>query len=161
MEHIVYELSLRHIEKSADIIRRSFKTVADDFGFTIKNNPTNGAFITADKLNEEFLCGHKFFGMFKDDEQIGFVSLEKSDTKLYYLKKLAVLPEYRHNGCGKTLIDYARDYVKKAGGTEISLGMINDNIKLKGWYESCGFVPTELKKFPSLPFTVCYMSLNI
>lgn len=38
-----------------------------------------------------------------------------SRYSVYYLKKLSVIPDYRHNGYGKALIDHVRDYVKKPG----------------------------------------------
>lgn len=161
MQHIIREIHPDDFIKSAEVIRRSFQTVADEFGFTIENNPSNGAFITPDRLMEDHARGVKMFGLYMDQQQVGFVAAEKKDDRLYYLEKLSVVPQYRHHGFGKLLIDHVRDEVRKAGGTEISIGIINENAQLKAWYERYGFRQTGLKQFDHLSFTVCFMSLAV
>lgn len=148
------------IPSSADVIRCSFSTVAEEFNLTGENCPTNGAFLNDDKLFEEYKRGIKMFGVFENETQIGFMALEQNDST-FFIEKLAVLPEYRHNGCGKALLDFAADYVCKAGGNIISIGVIYENKQLLKWYEDYGFVITEVKKIPMLPFTVCLMKLDL
>lgn len=161
MEYCIHEIQQEHFVESAKVIRQSFQTVAEDFGFTVENNPSNGAFITPDKLREDHLREIKMFGLYKDQQQIGFVAIEKKDNQLYYLEKLSVVPQYRHMGYGKHLMNHVKDYVKKAGGAQISIGIINENTKLKKWYERYGFTQTTLKQFDHLTFTVCFMSLTV
>lgn len=43
----------------------------------------------------------------------------------------------------------------------LSIGIINENKVLKQWYSSFGFNETGFKKFPHLPFTVCFMEKKI
>lgn len=161
MDNYIAEVGPEQFEESSKVIREAFQTVADEFGFTIENNPTNGAFIKAAKLLEEYDKGIRMFGFFQEGRQIGFVALEKKDGGLYYLEKLAVIPQCRHLGFGKILIDYAADFVKQAGGKEISIAIINENDRLKNWYEAYGFVQTGLKRFDHLSFTVCFMALRL
>jgi len=149
------------ISSSANIVRQAFKTVADEFGLTKENASTNGAFLEDSKLLDEYNNGVKMFGLFEGEAQIGFFSLKDKDSETFYLEKLAVLPEYRHNGYGKIMINYAKEYVKRAGGKTISIGIIYENTRLKKWYETCGFEETGVKKFEHLPFTVCFMRLNL
>jgi len=157
----IIEITKKNISSSANIIRSSFKTISDDFNLTIENNPTHGAFMKDEKLLEDYRKGIKMFGLFEDEIQIGFVELEHNDGVTFYLEKLAVLPEHRHKGGGKILMDYATKYVKESGGTAISIGIIYENKRLLNWYEAYGFIETEIKKFSHLPFTVCFMKLDV
>ena len=87
-----------------------------------------------------------------------------SRTNIFYieLNNLAVLPEYRHLGIGKELVDYAIAYSKNTiGANKISIGIIEENSVLKECYEKIGFVHTGTQKFEHLPFTVGFMEIEI
>ena len=99
--------------------------------------------------------------MFHDGRQIGFVAIEKASDEFYYMEKLAVLPEYRHRGFGKKLMDFVSDYVKAKNGKKISIGIINENSRLKTWYQAYGFEETGLYQFEHLPFVVCFMEKEV
>lgn len=101
------------------------------------------------------------FAVFDEEKQVGFVVIEKAKEDTYYMEKLAVLPEFRHRGYGKIIIEHVSDYVIKNGGKRIGIGIINENTILKKWYLNYGFREIELKKFDHLPFTVCLMSKEI
>lgn len=161
MSLIIYEITEKEIAASADIIRRSFKTVADEFHLTKENASTNGAFLEDGKLLDEYRRNIKMFGLFEGGNQIGFVALEQKDNETFYLEKLSVLPEYRHKGCGKMLMNCAVEYVKNVGGKTISIGIIYENKPLLEWYKKLCFVETGKKMFPHLPFTVCFMKLDV
>ena len=105
--------------------------------------------------------GLKLFGLFEDNVQIGFVAVEKKKDKVYCFEKLSVLPEYRHHGYGGELIAFVSDYVKNAQGKKLSIGIIDEHIVLKKWYEGKGFQETTVTKFAHLPFTVCFMEKPI
>jgi diamine N-acetyltransferase len=159
------------LRTSARIIRRSFKTVADDFGLTRENCPGHTAFLTTKSLRNERDHGLKCFGLFSDQRQVGFVGIEQYEPetlvrpgdreKRYWLEKLAVLPSYRHQGYGEMLVDFAVQHVLEGGGTCITLGMMNEHSVLKRWYLGRGFGETELKKFAHLPFVVCFMEKSL
>ena len=79
-----------------------------------------------------------------------------------FFNNLAVLPEYRHLGIGKELVDYAITYSKNIlGANKIKIGIVEENTILKEWYEKIGFVHTGTKKFEHLPFTVGFMEIEI
>jgi ribosomal protein S18 acetylase RimI-like enzyme len=156
----IRETDENELPTCAEIIRQSFKTVADDFGLTKENASTNGAFLANVKLLDEYHKGIKMFGLFDTEKQIGFFALDRND-ETFYLEKLSVLPAYRHQGYGKLLLDSAKEYVKKVGGKIISIGIIHANKRLLEWYRTYGFEETGTKIFPHLPFTVCFMKLSI
>ena len=145
------------LRRSVDVIRESFKDVADEFGLTEGNCPTNPAFITLERLETLREKGTEFFGLYEEEEQIGFVAIEKADTGVFYLEKLAVLPRHRHNGHGKNLVEFVCDHATAAGGTTVSIGIMENHTLLKNWYKTLGFIETGAKQFPHLPFVVCFM----
>ena len=161
MEVIIKEITEKDIATSGDIVRRAFKTVADEFGLTKENASTNGAFLQDEKLLGEYQKGIKMFGLFESDIQVGFMALEAKDGETFYLEKLAVLPRHRHKGYGKALVDHAAQFVKAANSGVISIGIILENRQLCEWYRELGFVETGTKKFAHLPFTVCFMRLDV
>lgn len=77
--------------------------------------------------------------------------LPKSDMETgegeYYLDSLAVIPEYRGNGLGKTML---RDGIEKArlmGYDTVSLIVECDHPRLRDYYASLGFVPEKEMTF--------------
>jgi len=157
----IKEINSQHgLESSVKVIRDSFKTVALEFELDEGNCPTHPSLITLDKLLE--LRGKaKLFGLFLNKIQVGFVAIEKADDKVYYLDKLAVLPEFRHKGYGGKLVEFVSSYAKKHDGQKVSLGMINESTVLKNWYQELGFQETETKNFEHLPFMVCFMEKSL
>jgi len=149
------------IKATVTVLRKSFATVANRLGLTVENCPTNAAFIKEESLYEMKEKGIFMFGLFDGDEQVGFTALQKSTDTLFYLEKLAVIPEYRHKGYGKILMDFCFDYVRKLNGEKISIGIINENTVLKNWYSEYGFTETGTKDYPHLPFIVCFMEKSV
>jgi ribosomal protein S18 acetylase RimI-like enzyme len=145
------------------VLNRSFKTVADELGFTKENAPTNAAFMTLDKLIETTGDGVSLFGLFEKGVLVGTVALEKAkdNPEIYYLERLSVLPEKRHCGYGKKLLDFAKKQAALEKAKKISIGTIDSNIILKSWYIEYGFRETMIKSYEHLPFKVCFMELNI
>ena len=160
MEEIREIKSEHEFKNSLAVIRDSFKTVAVEFQLTRDNCPTHPSLMTLDRLLE-LEKKARFFGLFADDAQVGFVAIEKADDSLYYMEQLAILPEYRHKGYGKKLVEFVLDYVKRNKGKKVSLGMIDESAVLKDWYLQLGFKETRTKNFEHLPFTVCFMEKSL
>ena len=94
-----------------EIQHKSFITVANKFGYTIENEPYFSAFIKREKIDKQMIDGCKFY-VYKIGENIigsiGYI-LENDN---YVVERLAVIPEYRHNGIGKKLMEFIEDEVK-------------------------------------------------
>jgi N-acetylglutamate synthase-like GNAT family acetyltransferase len=97
------------------------------------------------------------FGLFQGEKQCGFVAISPSNDRVCNMEKLAVLPAYRHLGYGKVLIKFVLGYAVSMKAEKVTLAMINEHTVLKDWYLKQGFKEASLKKFPHLPFTVCFM----
>ena len=144
-----------------EIIRNSFITVAEEFRLTENNCPSHTAFMTIDMFQKQFDDGRPMFLFYQGDIPVGYFSLAKCNDEEWELNNLAVLPEYRHLGIGKAMVDYAVATVKNYSGTKISIGIIEENSTLKNWYSNLGFTHISIRKFEHLPFTVGFMEINI
>ena len=101
--------------------------------------------------------GNYPFGYFVDGKLIGFTSLTDVDSGTYEMNDVAILPEYRHFGYGKSLLDFCKEKVVELGGNKITIGIVDENTVLKDWYGTNGFIHTGIKRYEHLPFTVGYM----
>lgn len=144
-----------------DVIHRSFKTVAEEFGLTMENCPKHTSFMPIYFLTTQMDWGWHMFGLLHEKRIIGYMSLSKEGETAYELHNLAVLPEYRHKGFGKQLLGHAKETVKSLGGNTIKIGIIEESTILKNWYEANGFVHTGTKKFDHLPFTSGYLECRL
>lgn len=152
-------LKYSDLDSCVKVIRKGFATVARDFKLTEQNCPNHTSFMTLEKLQNQFNKGSQMFGYFCDDEIVGYVSLTQIDTLTFELNNLAVLPDYRHKGYGKELMDFCKAKVKELGGDKITIGIIEENATLKDWYAAYGFVHTGTQEFEHLPFMVGRMEI--
>ena len=150
-------LDAGHLPQYADIIRRSFATVAKDFGWTRENCPGHTSFITNKRLASKIKDGYYPFGYFVGDTIFGFASLTDVGDGVYEMNHVSILPEWRHYGYGKRLVDFCKDKVRELGGSKIIIGIVEDQTVLKDWYAANGFAHTGTKSFDHLPFKVGFM----
>lgn len=145
------------------VLNAAHGTVAEQFGFTRETNPTNNAFIDEATLRAQLSHGIRLYGLTVDEVLIGCIAVEEStkEAETFYIEKVSVLPEYRNQGYGVQLMDFATDLIQKAGGRFVSIALIDSHTKLKQWYVSQGFLQTGTKAFERLPFVVCFMSKQI
>lgn len=154
---IIYEVDKNELQECLDVIHQSFSTVAEQFGLTQENCPKHTSFIPLVFLETQMNWGWHMYALYAGKKVIGYMSLSKESDDAYELHNLAVLPEYRHNGFGKLLLDYAKETVKSLDGNTIKIGIIEESTVLKNWYIANGFVHTGTKKFDHLPFTSGYL----
>ncbi len=144
-----------------DIIHNGFITVADEFGLTKNNCPNHTAFMSIEKLKKQYENGTDMFMYNHNGAYVGYFSLS-DNGECVELNNLSVLPEYRHLGIGKEMVEYAKDYaINNTNAKRITIGIIEDNTVLKNWYEMLGFIHKGTKQFDSLPFTVGFMELPL
>jgi len=140
-----------------EIIRSSFRDVADRFGLTQENCPKHPSNCTVDWIQGDMDRGVTYF-IFEDDGLAsGCVALELAGSELYYLERLAVRPPRRRRGFGRALVEYVLAEAKCSGAHRVSIGVIAEQTELKSWYQKIGFVEAETKEFAHLPFRVTFM----
>ena len=153
-ETMIKEISKADIPACVQIIRNSFQTVADTFGFTAENAPRFTAFATDDArmlywMQEQH---RPMFGFFADGKPVGYYNLLPGADAECELGSLCVLPAYRHSGIGGQLLN---DALKRAAGMGcriMKLSIVEENTVLRKWYEGFGFVHTGHSHIRTQPY---------
>ena len=155
--------SEEELRRCVDLLRAAFGTVARDFGLTEESAPTNAAFTTLNNLIRHLQNGLTLFGMHCGALLVGCVAIKRSkgDETVFYIERLAVVPVERHRGYGDRLLSFAFDHIRGKGGTTASIGLMDNNERLKEWYRSKGFVQHDCRRIERLPFKVCFMSKDL
>ena len=156
---MIREIRQEDVEQCVKVIRDSFITVADEFGFTEENAPRFTAFATDEQRINWHLNGeHRpMFGYFEGDRLIGYYSLLLQKEEQCELNNLCVLPEYRHRKIGTILLEDACKRARELHCRIMNIGIVEENTVLKKWYEKNGFLPVGTEKFDFFPFTCGYM----
>ena len=143
-----------------DLIRRSFGTVAEEFGFTEENAPRYTAFATTEQRLHWHLHEEKrpmFVYENENGDIIGYYSLLFQENNICELNNLCVAPERRHGKVGEALLLHAYETAKEAGYQVMHIGIVEENVQLWNWYEKYGAVHVGSKKHDFFPFTCGYM----
>ncbi len=156
---MIKRIDEKDIPECVSVIKESFLTVADEFGFTVENAPRFTAFATTEERLKWHLNGEcRPMSAFYDDGKIvGYYSLLIQENNECELNNLCVLPAYRHKGIGEALLKNAFQTAEELGCTRMNIGIVEENQVLKQWYETFGFMHTGTQKFDFFPFTCGYM----
>lgn len=160
---MIREINDNDIKQCVSVIRQSFKTVADEFGFTEENAPLFTAFATdeAKVLMWKSEQHRPMFGYFEDNELVGYYNLALTPEGDCEIGSLCVLPDKRHSGIGDALLKDAVSRAKGLGFGKIKLSIVEENKVLRKWYEDHGFVHVGTKKFDFFPFTCGYLEKSL
>lgn len=155
----IRQMDESEIESCVALIRCSFQTVADEFGFTVQNAPRFTAFaIDAERLMTQHKEGRPMFVCIdKEEKTLGYYSLCQKDTETVEMNNLCVAPECRHRKIGRELLLHAIRQAMIIGYRYMTIGIVEENQRLRAWYEKYGFVHTGTQKFDFFPFTCGYM----
>ena len=160
---MIREVRREEIPECVDLIKKSFMTVADEFGFTKENAPRFTAFATnAERLYWQMDNEHRL--MFVNEENgifCGYYSLLIQENDECELSNLAVLPEFRHKGIGKKLLEHSFNVARDNGCNIMNIGIVEENQRLRKWYESNGAIHVGTQKFDFFPFTCGYMKREV
>lgn len=160
---VIREVGEKDIAECVNVIRDSFLTVANEFGFTAENAPRFTAFATTDdRLKWHMFGEHRpMYAFYDKDSIVGYYSLLLQENNECELNNLCVIPAYRYKGIGEELLKHAFNKAKELNRNIINIGIVEENKVLRKWYESFGFVHTGTKKFEFFPFTCGYMQKHI
>ncbi|HQH99652.1 MAG TPA: GNAT family N-acetyltransferase [Deltaproteobacteria bacterium] len=144
-----------------ETIRISFRDVAERFGLTPESAPRHPSNCSEDWIRKDLDRGVTYFMIEHEGSPIGCVALEKADSDVCYLERLAVLPGQRGCGFGKALVAHVMENARLLGAHRVDIGIIADHAELKNWYQRIGFIEGESRVFPHLPFRVTFMSYDL
>jgi N-acetylglutamate synthase-like GNAT family acetyltransferase len=157
IDHVITEASEADAELLASLIRDSFADVAKRFGLTPENCPTHPSNCAPEWIQAAFAKGVEYYLLRTSDRPAGCVALERVSDDVCYLERLAVLPSFRRNGLGETLVSHVVARAEELGLRAIEIGTIAAQTELRQWYERQGFEVTRVASFERLPFDVAFM----
>ena len=161
---MIKEIDKSQIAECVNVIRKSFLTVANEFGFTPENAPRFTAYATTvERLFYQLEYEHRLMMAYFSDEGkiLGYYSLMFLENSECELSNLCVLPEFRHKKIGEALLEDAIARAKRNNCTKLKIGIVEENKVLRRWYEAHGFVHTHTEKYDFFPFTCGYMERDL
>lgn len=146
-----------------DVIHTAFGTVAAARGWTRDSVPDYTAFLPWSDYAAQARGGGRIFAALRDGRIIGCATLVASrrTPHRFLLEKVAVLPDERHGGVGRRLVQRVADEARAVEGDTLGIAIVDDEAVLKNWYLAQGFVQTRTANYPHLPFAVGYLDLNL
>ena len=102
---------------------------------------------------EEWLTTKKEVGVLyqKDNQYVGFMNVSVrndyvngTDTSpVAFVEAIYIMPEYRKQGIGRELIEYAEEFARQRGITQLASDCFIDNSMSENFHKSCGFIEKE------------------
>ena len=160
---MIRKVGQNDIKECVDVIKDSFLTVANEFGFTMENASRFTAFATTEQrlswhLNHE---NRPMYAFALDGKIVGYYSLLIQENGECELNNLCVLPRFRHEGIGGKLLLHSFETAKDLGCSKMNIGIVEENQVLRKWYEAYGFSHIRTQKFEFFPFTCGYMERTL
>lgn len=158
---MIREMERGDIPACTALIRASFRTVADEFGFTEENAPGFTAFsVTGETLLRHFAEGRPMFVRMEGGQIAGYCSLLVQGERCE-LNHLCTAPGSRHRGIGRALFAYACGAAARRGCRIMRIGIVEENRRLRQWYEALGARHVGTEKYPQFPFTCGYLEKEL
>jgi len=149
------------VDALTDVIRRSFRDVAERFALTPENCPTHPSNCRRGWIESDFVRGVRYYLLSAEGSPCGCVAVETAEAGTCYLERLAVLPEHRRQGFGRRLVERALRDARSAGASSVSVGIIAAHLELREWYRRLRFTAAGEARFAHLPFEVAFLRFDI
>ena len=124
----IREINENDIQECVELIKKSFKTVADQYGFTEENAPRFTAFATnVERLWWQLNREHRpMYGYYRDGRLVGYYSLLLQDNGECELNNLCVDPAYRHQSIGEEVLLDAFVRARELDCTKMNIGIVEE-----------------------------------
>lgn len=160
---MIRKMKISDASHCARLIQESFLTVAREFGLNPENAPRYTAFsISPERLEWQYMEGRAMFVYENEElEIIGYYSINIAGFEECELLNLCVKPECRHHKIGEELFRHAVEQAKRWKFKEMTIGILEENMVLREWYETLGAKHIGIRKFDFFPFTCGYMKIHL
>lgn len=89
-------------------------------------------------LQQQMKEGCRFIIVYDEAEPVGFASYQETETAIFKLHKIYVLPSQQGKGTGRFVMENIISEIQQQGATALQL-QVNRNNKAKSFYEKLGF----------------------
>lgn len=159
----VHEATTADARAIASLIRRSFRRQVDLLELRRADCPEYVGFETADRVRRRMQRGDHVLVANLAGRLVGTVTFSGvvGDLRKGEIARLAVLPRYRGNGLGKSMMETAETALRQVGATVAEISLVAKFGRLRSYYEALGYTTTRLQRFDALPFEVLFMEKRI
>lgn len=157
----IQRASAADADRLARLIAASFADVARRFHLDRNNCPSHPSLITREQIERSYRLGTDFLLAFAADRVVGCIGVRPPHDGISTLEKLAVHPDCRRRGVGRSLVESGALNACQAGASEVEVGIIAEQHELSAWYEAIGFRPARSARFDHLPFEVLYLRKSL
>lgn len=151
-------------EEEAELLawlnREAFRDVAERLGLTPENCPGQAAFCTAETVLADMAEGMSYRVLEHEGRPYGCVATGSRVPDTVYMKRLCVLPEYRHHGFGRMLVEWVIAEAQRLHRSRVEFGVFADNKPLVRWYEGLGFTVTDTRQFEGFLLPIAIMCMD-
>ncbi|RPI00023.1 MAG: GNAT family N-acetyltransferase [Calditrichaeota bacterium] len=161
MDEQIRRATINDCSMLANLIRSAFKTVAVRFSLTPLNCPSHPSNCRAEWIQDAMAKGVEYYIMTQYDQPIGCVALQKANRDVFYMERLAVLPEFRDHGYGRMLVEHCLEIASQRKAKRVEAGVIADQTELIEWYRRLGFRFKQRARLHDLPFTVAFIYFDL
>ncbi len=91
-----------------------------------------------ESLKEQMEKGQQFLLCLENDIPVGFASFSETESRIWKLHKIYVLPNQQGKGIGKKLVDHIIEIIRPQHAKALQLN-VNRHNKAKSFYERLGF----------------------
>ena len=148
-----------------DILNKAFMTVAIQYNFTKETVERFPAFMESVVIDNQLKNGLKMYGYKEDNKIVGCAGYSFYNDKVYMIERLGTLPEYRHKGIGKKLMEFIENKIRKNGGKIAEIHVVDINEVLIEWYKNKNYKQIRTDKLydgeRKLPFNSCVMNKEL
>ncbi len=125
---------------AASIWREYYKPIFGDFQVNYMLESTHNK----DKIKQEIANGYKYYILQKDDQNIGYISFVRQDSKYItngiLLNKIYIIKAFRNQGLGKIALDFIINHDTNNDANNIWMMEDKRNIDTIKSLESLGFM---------------------
>jgi ribosomal protein S18 acetylase RimI-like enzyme len=147
VSHIRNLCSPQDLLPVADVIEQCFAATMDEDGrdFIRQLRKAGRAALSDDRstlIKEQDLYPLRGFVWLDHDQIVGNLSLIPftfHDHTYHLIANVAVLPQFRNQGIGRALTEYAIEHIRRSGSNEIWLQVRDDNPVAQHLYQTLGF----------------------
>ena len=113
------------------------------------------------RLEYQYHENRPMFVYVNEERPIGYYSLHQKDSETVELNQICIHPDFRHHKLGEKLLLHAIREAMVRGYLTMTIGIVEENTKLRAWYEKYGFVHVKTEKLDIFPFTCGYMTKKL
>jgi GNAT superfamily N-acetyltransferase len=139
---------------AAALVRRAYRTEARRLGLTRWDCPGYAAFEAPSGVRRRLRSGGRVLVMYESGQPVGTVSTIIRGSAAAEIARLAVVPECRGRGLGRSLMAFAERELTEAGVATAEVSIVARFDHLRRYYEDLGYSAARLERFQSLPFDV-------